>query len=107
VVRSFPSASLFLLSDRRGRRNLRHFQDLGDLVVQIEFNGDDIPFGQLMREDVGISHGQCPGLSLFGLERDRPLVLIDRHDLAPAEDGGVTGRNPRAHGNEDTEGKYE
>src|SRR5262249_13002589 len=78
-----------------------------DLVVQIEFNGDDIPFGKLAGEDVGISHGQCPGLSLFGLERDRPLALIDRHDLAPAEDGGLTGRDHHAHRDENPQRNYD
>ena len=90
----------------RCRGHIRQSDDLGDPVVQIDLDGDVVAFGdrRLLIQHVGIGHWQCPRLSFFCFEGNRPLVLINAHDFAPAENGRrVTRRDDRANREEEAE----
>ena len=101
--------SPILCFDPGSRGYLRSLDDIGNPVVQINLDGDLIALGdRLPIQEVGISHRQCPGLSFFSLKRDRPLVLIDGHDSASAEDGRrIAGRDSHTGGEEKAEHEEE
>ena len=104
-----PSKSPILCFDPGSSGHLRRLDDIGNPVVQINFDGDLIALGdRLSIQEAGISHRQCPGLSFFCFKRDRPLVLFDGHDSASAEDGRrITGRDSRTDREEKAESKNE
>jgi len=62
--------------------------DLADTVSQVEFDRDLIALGELLlRQDIGICHGERPGLSLQRPEREGVLGLIDAYDCASCKRG--------------------
>jgi len=57
--------------------------DLADTVSQVEFDRNLIALGKLLlRQDIGICHGECPGLTLLRPECEGVLGLIDAYDCA-------------------------
>lgn len=87
-------------------RLLGEADDLGNPVVQINFDGDLLILDGLSSQEVGIGHGQCPGLPFFCLKRDCPLILIHGYDPAAAEDScRVASRDCCSGGNDQADGQ--
>jgi hypothetical protein len=69
-------------------RLLGQLDDLADTVSQVEFDRDLIALGELLlRQDIGICHGERPGLTLQRPECEGVLGLIDAYDCASYKGG--------------------
>lgn len=73
---------------RRRGGPLGKLRDLGDSIVQVDFDTDSIALGDLVLvQQVGIADRQGPGVSFFRLESDRPFDLIQAEDDASGKGG--------------------
>jgi len=62
--------------------------DLADIVSQVEFDRNLIaPRELLLRQEIGICHGERPGLTLLRPECEGVLGLIDAYDCASDKGG--------------------
>ena len=102
IPSSVTSSRNWVGSDRG--RGLGKFRDFGDFPAQVDLYPDPIALGDLLLfQHRGIGQRERPGLSIHRLECDRPLGLIDTDDRTSKRGGGLTGKDHRQCGPEQTD----